>query len=153
MYMVKPGIWCCKYTQGGGDMAMHLSTLAPKAGTSPFPDIHIDAWPHIPAGHKTLCGTNARLRNRVQRIENRPAETLRDVRVLDASGDIPDNQDSLREERDTLEVEGRMCTQPGSFTCNRASSRKSTTEVSLVWRAFVSRRERASAAVLADPCT
>ena len=67
---------------------------------------------YVPAGHKT-CGTNARVRNRVQRIENRPAEMLRDVRVLDASGDVTDNRDSLGEERDTLEAEGRIRTQPG----------------------------------------
>ena len=54
---------------------------------------------------------------------------------------------SLREEL------ARKSASSGSSICAEANSRKSTTggEVS-VWRALVLRRERASAAALADPC-
>ena len=49
----------------------------------------------------------------MKRIENCPTEALWNIGALAASGDVADDRDSFREERDTLEAEGRILAQLG----------------------------------------
>ena len=63
-------------------MAMDFNPLALKARTSPIPNITVDVRPHVSTGHKVLCGTNARVRKEVERVQDGSPETLWDVRAL-----------------------------------------------------------------------
>ena len=90
MYMMKTSIRCGECTQRSVYVAMDFGPLALKARTSPIPNITVDVRPHISTGHIVLCGTNARVRKRVERVKKGSPETLWDVRALNTSRDVTD---------------------------------------------------------------
>lgn len=48
VYVVKPGIWHCKCTNGCDGVLMNLSSLALNTRAGPFTNICVDPWPDIP---------------------------------------------------------------------------------------------------------
>ena len=104
VYMMKTSIRCGECTQRSGYVAMDFDPLALKARTSPILNITVDDRPHVSTGLKVLCGTNARVRNGVERVEDGSLGTLWDVRALNTRRDVTDKGYTIRNERDTFEL-------------------------------------------------
>ena len=149
--MIEPCVRGGEGTERGHSVMMDFCSLTLETRTSPSPDITVDTRPHKTAGHKPLSCTYSRMREVMESIKNSSAETLRYIWPLDTSQMISCRvpmefvQNGVRSQQATWQALDRL-----SVPVPTRESPTTGEEVPM-WRAFALERERASAAVLAEP--